>query len=912
MPKNVDAIPVKCSILDMSDHSKIYEFGVKTDGNAKMRDLLGGKGANLAEMARIGLPVPPGFTITTEVCSAFKANGERLPDGLMDLVKAAIQKVEQQQNKRFGDLHNPLLFSVRSGARESMPGMMDTILNLGLNDQSVQGFAEKTGNPRFAYDCYRRFIQMYGDVVMGVQAKDEHEEEPFDVLLNQLKKEEGAANDVDLSAEALQKLIGRYKELIKKSVGREFPQDVYAQLEGAIGAVFKSWNNERAVIYRQKYNIPSEWGTAVNVQSMVFGNMGNNCATGVAFTRNPANGKHEFYGEYLINAQGEDVVAGIRTPQPIKALEQDMPDAYRQLVEVCRILEDHFCDMQDFEFTIEQEKLYMLQTRNGKRTGLAAVRIAAEMVEEKRITQEEAIKRIPADSISSLLVPVFDESRKKDLKKLAVGLAAGPGAACGKVVFSAKAAESAHARGEKVVLCRIETSPEDIRGMLASEGILTSRGGVSSHAALVARQMGKVCVCGAGSLHIDYASKTVQVADTTIKEGDYISIDGTTGEVFLGEIATVPSEVNRVLAGEIEAKDSDVYRLFSTIMGWADHFRKLGIRTNSDSPKQAHQALLLGAEGIGLCRTEHMFFESDRIDFVRQMILATTVEDRIAALAHLKPLQRGDFEAIFREMKGLPVTIRLLDPPLHEFLPNTADAIEALSKKIHISAEIIQQRVQSLHEQNPMLGHRGCRLGITYPEITTMQASAIFEAVAQVQSEGIPVEVEVMIPLIGFVGELKHQAALIHEAAQKVMMEQKADIHYKVGTMLELPRAALIADQLAEMAQFFSFGTNDLTQTTLGMSRDDSGTFLPEYIRDEVVRRNPFASIDVEGVGQLMQIAVQNAHKTRPDIKLGICGEHGGEPDSIKFCHKLGLTYVSCAPNRVPVAKIAAAQAALE
>jgi pyruvate,orthophosphate dikinase len=896
----------------MSNHSKIYEFGRKTDGDATMRPLLGGKGANLAEMARIGLPVPPGFTITTEVCAEFKANGEKLPTHIFDQVKAAIKNVEVQQGKTFGDLENPLLFSVRSGARESMPGMMDTILNLGLNDQSVQGFAKHTNNPRFAYDCYRRFIQMYGDVVMGVQASDDHEEEPFDAVLGQLKREVSAPNDVDLTAEQLQELIRRYKDLIEKFVGTEFPQDVHAQLEGAIGAVFKSWNNERAAIYRQKYNIPSEWGTAVNVQSMVFGNMGNDCATGVAFTRNPANGIHEFYGEYLINAQGEDVVAGIRTPRPIAALKNDMPKVFDQLVSVCKTLEDHFRDMQDFEFTIEQDKLYMLQTRNGKRTGLAAVRIAVEMVDGRRISKEEAVRRIPADSISSLLVPVFDEKEKKNLKKLAIGLPAGPGAACGKVYFSAKKAEEIHAQGEKVIVCRIETSPEDIRGMLTSEGILTSRGGVSSHAALVARQMGKVCVCGAGALHIDYGTKTIRVDGTTIKEGDYLSIDGTTGEVFSGKVATVPSEVNRVLAGAMEAENSDTYRLFATVMEWADGFRKLGIRANADTPKQAKQAFQLGAGGIGLCRTEHMFFEEDRIDFMREMILATTTEDRTRALDHLKPLQRSDFEGLFREMKGFPVTIRLLDPPLHEFLPNTDDALNALSKKFNIPVEHIRARVQALHEQNPMLGHRGCRLGMTYPEITTMQAAAIFGAVAQVISEGIDVRVEVMVPLIGFEGELKNQVALIRKAASEAMETTGKNFNYAVGTMLELPRAALVADKIAETAEFFSFGTNDLTQTTLGMSRDDSGTFLPEYIAQEVVKRNPFASIDVEGVGQLMEIGVEKARRTKPDVKIGICGEHGGDPDSIKFCHRLNLNYVSCAPNRVPVAKIAAAQAALE
>jgi pyruvate,orthophosphate dikinase len=645
---------------------------------------------------------------------------------------------------------------------------------------------------------------------------------------------------------------------------------------------------------------------------MVFGNMGDHCATGVAFTRNPANGKREFYGEYLINAQGEDVVAGIRTPKPIAALEKDMPVVFEQLVNVCRTLEDHFRDMQDFEFTIEQDKLYMLQTRNGKRTGLAAVRIAVEMVEEGRISKEDAIKRIPADSISSLLVPVFDEREKEGLKPLAFGLPAGPGAACGRVYFSAKVAEEVHARGEKVILCRIETSPEDIRGMLTSEGILTSRGGVSSHAALVARQMGKVCVCGASSLHVDYVSKTIRVGDTTIGEGDYISIDGTTGEVFAGKVATVPSEVSRVLSGEMAKEESHTHGLFARVMRWADELRTLGIRTNADTPTQAKQAFQLGAEGIGLCRTEHMFFEEDRIDFMRKMILASSEEDRIEALNFLKPLQRGDFEGLLREMKGFPVTIRLLDPPLHEFLPNTEEALLTLSKKFGIPMEQIRVRVQALHEQNPMLGHRGCRLGMTYPEITIMQASAIFEAAAQVMAEGIDVRVEVMVPLVAFSGELETQVALIRSTGEKIMKEKGRTFSFMVGTMLELPRAALIADKIAETAEFFSFGTNDLTQTTLGMSRDDSGTFLPEYVTQEIIKQNPFASIDLDGVGQIMEIAVEKARRTRPHIKLGICGEHGGDPDSIKFCHRLGLSYVSCAPNRIPVAKIAAAQAALE
>ncbi|MDR2603398.1 MAG: pyruvate, phosphate dikinase [Puniceicoccales bacterium] len=896
----------------MSIGNFIYEFGTKTDGDASMRALLGGKGANLAEMAKIGLPVPPGFTITTEVCAEYYNNNGKLPDNVWTDVKKALSNVEKQQGKKFGDVKNPLLFSVRSGARESMPGMMDTILNLGLNDETVIGQVENTNNPRFAYDCYRRFIQMYGDVVMGVHAENDESRDPFEEILSDVKGKAGVHSDPDLTAENLKDIIVRYKKLIVERTGKEFPQDVFDQLRGAIGAVFESWHNERAVIYRRKYNIPAEWGTAVNVQSMVFGNMGNNCATGVAFTRDPANGENVFYGEYLINAQGEDVVAGIRTPQAIANLKNDMPVVFDQLVKVCQTLEHHFRDMQDFEFTIENDKLYMLQTRNGKRTGLAAVRIAVEMVNEGLIDKEMAIKRIPADSISSLLVPIFDAAGKKKVKKIASGLPAGPGAASGNVYFSAKKAEEMHGRGEKVVLCRTETSPEDIRGMLAAEGIVTSHGGVSSHAALVARQMGKVCVCGAGGLVIDYAKKQVSANGVTVKEGEPISIDGTTGEIFIGHVETAPSEVTQVLSGTMAAEKSYTFRIFDSVMSWADSYRKLDIRTNADSPKQAKAAVQLGAKGIGLCRTEHMFFEGERIDYMREMILADNVEDRQKALDKLKPLQQGDFEGIFREMKGYPVTIRLLDPPLHEFLPHERHAIESLAKKLGKSPTDLELRVEAMSESNPMLGHRGCRLGISYPEITAMQSTAIFEAVAKVKGEGIEVHPEIMVPLTTFAAEFKHQAKIIREAAEAVEQRLGCSLAYKIGTMIEIPRACLRAGEIAEDAEFFSFGTNDLTQTTLGMSRDDANGFLPQYLEREIIKNNPFASIDELGVGELIKIACERGRATRKDLKIGICGEHGGDPTSIKLCNKIGLSYVSCSPNRVPVARLAAAQAVLE
>jgi len=903
-----------------STHSKqsstakyIYAFGKKSDGDVSMKPLLGGKGANLAEMARIGLPVPPGFTITTEVCTYYYEHGQTYPKTLDSDLRKAVAEVEKQMGKKFGDSKDPLLFSVRSGARESMPGMMDTILNLGLNDVTVAGVAETTGNERFAYDCYRRFIQMYGDVVMGVQPRHEGEHEPFDELMGKLKKERKAQDDTDLTAEDLKELIRRFQSLIKKRTGQSFPQDVYEQVWGSVGAVFGSWQNERATVYRQKYNIPVEWGTAVNVQAMVFGNKGETSGTGVAFTRDPANGEKVFYGEYLINAQGEDVVAGVRTPQPIAKLAEEMPEAHKALLKVCRILEKHFRDMQDFEFTVEEGTLYMLQTRNGKRTGLAAVRIAVEMVGERLMTIKTALTKIPAESISSLLVPVFDLRKGGGARKIASGLPAGPGAATGKVVFSASKAEELEQKGTPVVLCRVETSPDDLRGMIASEGILTSRGGVSSHAALVARQMGKVCVCGANDVVINYSKATLTAGGTVLKEGDDISIDGTTGEVFAGHVDTAPSEVSQVLDGKLKPEKSYTYQLFDRVMKWADKHRTMKVRTNADTPAQAKQAVALGAQGIGLCRTEHMFFEGDRINFMRQMILASNEKDRRAALKKLLPFQRRDFNGLFRAMGGRPVTIRLLDPPLHEFLPNDNATIKGLAKALGGSVESIKDRVAALHEQNPMLGHRGCRLGISYPGITEMQARAIFEAAAQVASgkKRVKVEPEVMVPLVGYKVELQNQIDIIHRVAKEVMAKKKVKFKYLVGTMVEVPRAALMADEIAEVADFFSFGTNDLTQTALGMSRDDSGSFLPLYKELDILPQNPFATIDKNGVGQLVEIAAQKGRAKKGDLKLGICGEHGGDPASVVFFHGVGLDYVSCSPPRVPVARLAAAQAAL-
>jgi pyruvate,orthophosphate dikinase len=892
----------------------VYYFGDgKADGAGKMKPLLGGKGANLAEMTRIGLPVPPGFTITTEVCTYYYQNKKSYPPELNEQVSTALAKVEKSVGKRLGDRDNPLLLSVRSGARDSMPGMMDTILNLGMNDEVVEIVAEKSGNPRFAWDSYRRFLQMYGDVVMGVQKREGEDHEPFETVIEEVKHAAGAERDTDLAVDDLKVMVEKFKRLIKERTGKTFPQDPLEQLWGSMGAVFGSWNNDRAIVYRRKYNIPHEWGTAVNVQTMVFGNRGDTSATGVAFTRDPATGEKVFYGEYLINAQGEDVVAGVRTPHPVAALAKEMPAAHKELLLVRDRLEKHFRDMQDLEFTIEENRLFILQTRNGKRTGFAAVRIAVDMVNEKLITREEAVRRIPADSLSHLLAPIFDQQSVKSAKKIAKGLAAGPGAASGHIVFNAKDAVDMAHKGQPVILVRIETSPEDLRGMIAAEAILTARGGVSSHAALVARQMGKVCVCGASALKIDYNQKTVTAGDVTLNEGDFISVDGSAGEVYAGEVKTAHSEVVQVLVEKkLDPKKSQTFQRFASLMSWADKVRKLEVRANADTPDQVATAMAFGAKGIGLARTEHMFFEGNRIDAMREMILAESLEDRKAALAKLLPYQRQDFIGIFKELDGLPATIRTLDPPLHEFLPQTESQQADLAGKMGVALEKIRHRVEKLHEFNPMLGHRGCRLGISFPEVTEMQARAIFEAAAEVQKKGIKTKPEIMIPLVGFPKELKLQIEIVTRVASAVAKENKVRFNYLVGTMIEIPRGALVADKIAEDAQFFSFGTNDLTQTTLGMSRDDSGSFLPHYQELEIVKSNPFATIDQTGVGKLMEFARDLGRKTKPDIKLGICGEHGGDPDSVKFCHRIGLTYVSCSPFRVPVARLAAAQAALE
>jgi pyruvate,orthophosphate dikinase len=896
----------------------VYLFGnKKADGNGGMKPLLGGKGANLAEMTRIGLPVPPGFTITTEVCTYYYAHKKTYPKELWGAVKSAVANTEKILGKRFGDVEKPLLVAVRSGARDSMPGMMDTILNLGLNDQTVVALEKASGNPRFAWDCYRRFIQMYGDVVMGVQKSPSEDHEPFEVVIEKLKAElfpgKEHVEDTKIDVKGLKELVARFKALVKERAGQEFPTDPWEQLKGAIGAVFGSWMNDRAIVYRRKYNIPTEWGTAVNVQSMVFGNTGDKSGSGVAFTRDPASGEKVFYGEFLINAQGEDVVAGVRTPKPVAELIKIMPEAAAELERVRQTLEKHFRDVQDFEFTIEDGKVFMLQTRNGKRTGLAAIRFAVEMEKEGLITWEEAVQRVPAEQLDQVLAPVFDRAAVKATKCIARGLPAGPGAATGQIYFNAdRAAEAAH-RGQKVLLVRVETSPEDLRGMIAAEGILTARGGVSSHAALVARQMGKVCVCGASVLQVDYQAKQMSVGGMTLKEGDFLSIDGTVGEVYPGEIKTAPSEIIQVLiAKTLDAKESRTYQYYAQLMKWCDKATRMKVRTNADSPDQAANAIGFGAVGIGLCRTEHMFFEGNRIDAMREMILADNLDDRKKALAKLLPYQRNDFAGIFRELKGLPATIRTLDPPLHEFLPHEADAQKDLAAKMGVPIEKIQRRVKELHEFNPMLGLRGCRLGIVHPEITEMQIRAIIEAAILVQKEGIPVKPEIMIVLVGFPKELQNQLEVVNRVAQQVQEEQKTKVKYMVGTMIEVPRGALMADEIAKDAEFFSFGTNDLTQTTLGMSRDDSGPFLQPYAEAEIIKQNPFATIDQLGVGKLMEMAVALGRKTRPDIKLGICGEHGGEPSSVKFCHRIGLNYVSCSPFRVPIARLAAAQAAIE
>ena len=910
------ATTAKAKAAKVKSHKYVYDFGKKTDGDAKQRELLGGKGANLAEMAKIGLPVPPGFTISTEVCTYFYKNSKKYPKVLDDQMKASVALMEKQQGKKLGDLKKPLLLSVRSGARDSMPGMMDTILNLGLNDETVEALAKASGNSRFAWDCYRRFIQMYGDVVMGVQKLPSEDHDPFEALIEDFKKEifpkeKGEVDDSRISTDQMKELVGRFKNLVKTRSGEDFPTCPWQQLEGSVGAVFSSWMNDRAIVYRRKYGIPAEWGTAVNVQAMVFGNTGKKSGSGVGFTRDPATGEKVLYGEFLTDAQGEDVVAGVRTPRPVAKLKRVLPKPFKELVLVQKKLEKHFKDMQDFEFTIENEKLYMLQTRNGKRTGLAAVRIAAEMVKERLIDWKTAIKRVPADQLDQVLAPVFDEAAQKAAKTLCKGLPAGPGAASGKICLNAERAVEAAKKGN-VLLVRQETSPEDLRGMIAAEGILTARGGVSSHAALVARQMGKVCVCGAAELDVDYHSRTVKVDGKTFKEGDYMSINGTNGEVFAGELKTAPSEIIQVLIEKkLDPKKSRAYQNFAQLMKWCEQATKMTVRTNADSPSQVANAVAFGATGIGLCRTEHMFFEGNRIDAMRQMILADDEQARRKALKKLLPYQRRDFEGIFKALEGKPATIRLLDPPLHEFLPHDLAAQRDLAKKLGVTLASIKKRVEDLHEFNPMLGHRGCRLGISYPEVTEMQAQAIFEAAILAKKKGIEVNPELMVPLVGFPRELELQVEVIHETAKKVFAAKGEKVKYLVGTMIEIPRAALVADEIAKTAQFFSFGTNDLTQTTMGMSRDDSGSFLPNYTELDILDANPFASVDQSGVGQLMELAVKKGKSSRRGIKLGICGEHGGDPSSVVFCHKIGLNYVSCSPFRVPTARLAAAQAAV-
>ena len=904
----------------------VYFFGEgKADGTKEMKALLGGKGANLAEMTNLEIPVPPGFTINTDVCAFYK-DPQRYPAEIQAEVDEALARVESTLGLKFGDPKNPLLMSVRSGAAISMPGMMDTVLNLGLNDETVAGLVEQSGNPRFVYDSYRRLINMYGDVVMGLKPESRDDIDPFEEILEDLKKEAGVELDLELSADDLKELTVRYKEAIKSRLGVEFPQDPREQLWGGIGAVFYSWNIPRAVAYRELNNIPDDMGTAVNVQAMVFGNLGDDSGTGVAFTRNPATGDNTFYGEYLMNAQGEDVVAGTRTPQPINklqkgdrdvmSLEEEMPDIYDELDSIRKKLDSHYREMQDIEFTIQKGKLWMLQTRSGKRTGVASVRIAVEMVEEGLISKEEALMRVEPEQLNQLLQPTFNPAEKDKIidagKLLAVGLNAGPGAASGKVVFNAEDAVEWAERGEKVILVRWETSPDDIRGMDAAQGILTARGGMTSHAALVARQMGKVCVAGCGALDISYKDRQMAVDGKQVKEGDWLSLDGSEGQVIIGEIPTYPSEIYRaVIECTLDPMDSVICQAFGKLLAWADEVRRLGIRTNADEPEQCEVAIAFGAEGIGLTRTEHMFFMEDRITFMREMILADTKEDREKALAKLLPMQREDFLGIFKAMNGKPVTIRTLDPPLHEFLPHDEGGIADLAKSLSVPVQEVVARVESLAESNPMLGHRDCRLGIVYPEITAMQAKAILEAACVAAKDGVKVIPEIMIPLICGVEELKHQKEVVLKAAEEVFAEQGMEVEFSVGTMIEIPRAALTADAIAVEAEFFSYGTNDLTQTVYGISRDDSAKFLYPYIEGDIWPDDPFDKLDQTGVGQLVDMGVRLGRSTRPDLKVGICGEHGGEPSSIDFCHRVGLDYVSCSPFRVPIARLAAAQAAL-
>jgi pyruvate,orthophosphate dikinase len=906
----------------MSNVKRVYTFGNgKAEGRADMKNLLGGKGANLAEMNLIGVPVPPGFTITTEVCSEYYSLGkDKVVELLKPEVEQAIAGVEKLMNSKFGDVENPLLVSVRSGARASMPGMMDTILNLGLNDSVVEGMTRKTGNPRFVWDSYRRFVQMYGDVVLGMKPANKNDHDPFELIIEEIKEEKGVHLDTELSVDDLKEMVARFKAAVKKQTGHDFPESAYEQLWGAICSVFDSWMNDRAILYRQMENIPAEWGTAVNVQAMVFGNMGDTSATGVCFSRDAATGEDQFIGEYLINAQGEDVVAGIRTPQQITkigsqrwaeltgiseeervakypSMEEAMPEIYAELDALQTKLENHYKDMQDMEFTVQEGKLWFLQTRNGKRTGAAMVKIAIDMLHQGMIDEKTALLRVDPIKLDELLHPIFDKAALKSAKVIAKGLAASPGAATGRVVFNADDAAEWAARKEKVIMVRVETSPEDLAGMAAAEGILTARGGMTSHAAVVARGMGKCCVSGAGTLKIDYVNKQMTVDNLVVKEGDYISLNGSTGDIYLGQVQTKEAEL-----------DAD----FAELMEIAEKYTRMSVRTNADTPEDAKRAREFGAKGIGLTRTEHMFFEGARIKAMREMILASTTAGRKRALEKLLPYQRADFEGILEAMEGYGVTIRLLDPPLHEFVPHQQEMQKALAEEMGISLYEVKQKVAELEEFNPMLGHRGCRLGITYPEITEMQTRAIIEAALNLKAKGVDARPEIMVPLVGTVAELKNQADVIRATAEQVFAEKGDRIDYQIGTMIEIPRAAITADHIAQEAEFFSFGTNDLTQMTLGFSRDDAGKFLPDYLKKGIFKVDPFTAIDQNGVGKLIEMGVEKGRQTKPNLKVGICGEHGGEPSSVEFCHRAGLNYVSCSPFRVPIARLAAAQAAIK
>lgn len=885
-------------------HKWVYLF---TEGNATMRELLGGKGAGMGEMTRTGVPVPPGFTITTEACNAYYDHSKQFPEGMWEQVLKGVKDIETKTGKRFGDPANPLLVSVRSGARESMPGMMDTVLNLGLNQATLDGLATLTDNPRFAADAYRRFVQLFGKIVLGVDG------EKLEHAMDEAKNH-GERQDTDLSADELNAITANFKSLIKSETGQAFPDDPYEQLRLAIAAVFNSWMGRRAIDYRRIEKIPDNIGTGVNVQSMVFGNMGNDSATGVAFSRNPATGENKLFGEYLINAQGEDVVAGIRTPRPMDEMISELPESHAEFLAFSRQLEAHYKDVQDMEFTVERGKLWLLQTRNGKRTGMAAVKIAVDLVNEGVIDKATALTRVKPDALNQFLFPIVDAKAALKAGVLAKGLAAGPGASSGRIVLDPDEAAKRAKKGEQVILIRTETAPEDFHGMVAAGAIVTARGGLTSHAAVVARQLGKCCVCGVDSIQVDYKKQTVTVrgTDTVLKAGDYVTVDGHGGLIYSGEIPTSESEVIQVVRGNVKPAESELYGYFTEFLSWADEFRTMGVRANADSPTDARIAREFGATGIGLCRTEHMFFEGDRIDAVREMIVANTEAERRAALAKIEPLQQSDFEGIFEAMDGFPVTIRTLDPPLHEFLPHGDDEINDLAKKMGIKSKALHEKIENLRESNPMLGFRGCRLGIIYPEITEMQARAIFKAAAAVQKRGIKAIPEIMIPLVSDVSELRAQAALVHGVAKQVEGETGEKVEYLVGTMIELPRAALTADKIAQEAEFFSFGTNDLTQTALGMSRDDAGRFLPSYVERKLYQDDPFQVLDQEGVGQLVEIGTQKGRATRPDLKVGICGEHGGEPQSVEFCHRTGLNYVSCSPYRVVIARLAAAQAALK